>query len=216
MKIRTLEELNQRLTDDLIWRKKEISDLKSLIETKSFSPSRQNAMLRSGVTLLYAHWEGYIKTAGTIYLEFVSRQKLIYDDLAINFVAIAMKYKLNEAIKTNKATVFTEATDFILSQTSQKISIPYEDAVSTGSNLSSTILREIICLLGLDYSFYETKEVIINEQLLSRRNRIAHGEYLSLNREEYQQLHDEILAMMEDFTTQIENNAIQKLYLRNP
>jgi hypothetical protein len=33
MKIRTLENLNQRLTDDLIWRKKEIYDLKSLIET---------------------------------------------------------------------------------------------------------------------------------------------------------------------------------------
>ncbi len=43
MKIRTLEHLNQRLTDDLIWRKKEISDLKSLIETKSFSTSKHNA-----------------------------------------------------------------------------------------------------------------------------------------------------------------------------
>jgi MAE_28990/MAE_18760-like HEPN len=216
MKIRTLEDLNQRLTDDLIWRKKEISDLKSLIETKSFSPSKQNAVLRSGVTLLYAHWEGYIKTAATSYLEFVARQKLIYDELAINFVAIAMKFKLNEASETNKATVFTEVANFMLTQTSQKISIPYEDVVSTASNLSSSILREIVCLLGLDYSFYETKEVIINEQLLKRRNGIAHGEYLSLDREEYQQLHDEILAMMENFRTQIENNAIQKLYLRNP
>jgi MAE_28990/MAE_18760-like HEPN len=216
MKIRTLEELNQQLTDDLIWRKKEISDLKSLIETKSFSPSKQNAMLRSGVVLLYAHWEGYIKTAATSYLEFVSRQKLIYDELAINFVAIAMKFKLKEASETNKATVFTEVTNFILTQASQNISIPYKDAVSTASNLSSTILREIVCLLGLDYSFYEMKEPIIDEQLLKRRNGIAHGEYLLLDREEYRQLHDEILEMMENFTTQIENNATQKLYLRNP
>ncbi|MDJ0732728.1 MAG: MAE_28990/MAE_18760 family HEPN-like nuclease [Nostocaceae cyanobacterium] len=52
--------------------------------------------------------------------------------------------------------------------------------------------------------------------MLKRRNGIAHGEYLSLNREEYQQLHNEILAMMQHFRTQIENNAIQKLYLRNP
>lgn len=79
----------------------------------------------------------------------------------------------------------------------------------------SLILREIVCLLGLDYSFYETKEVIINEQLLKRRNGIAHGEYLSLDREEYQQLHDEILGMIENFRTQIENNANQELYLRN-
>ncbi|MGL5872643.1 MAG: MAE_28990/MAE_18760 family HEPN-like nuclease [Xenococcaceae cyanobacterium] len=216
MKIRSLEQLNQRLTEDLIWRKKEISDLKSLIETRSFSPSKHNALLRSGVMLLYAHWEGYIKTAATSYLGFVVRQQLAYKDLAINFVAIAMKTKLNEANETNKATIFTEVTDFMLNQMNQKSSIPYEDVVSTASNLTSSILREIVCLLGLDYSFYETKEVIINEQLLKRRNGIAHGEHLSLDREEYQQLHDEILAMMENFRTQIENNASQKLYLRNP
>jgi hypothetical protein len=215
MKIRSLEQLNQRLTEDLIWRKKEISDLKSLIETRSFSTIKHNALLRSGVMLLYAHWEGYIKTAATSYLEFVVRQQLAYKDLAINFVAIAMKTKLNEANETNKATIFTEVTDFMLNQMNQKSSIPYEDVVSTASNLTSSILREIVCLLGLNYSFYETKEVIINEQLLKRRNGIAHGEYLSLDREEYRQLHGEILAMMEDFRTQIENNASQKLYLRN-
>jgi hypothetical protein len=73
-----------------------------------------------------------------------------------------------------------------------------------------------VCKLGLDYSFYESKQVIIDEQLLKRRNAIAHGEYLSLDRDEYQQLRDEILAMMENFRTQVENHAIQKLYLRQP
>jgi MAE_28990/MAE_18760-like HEPN len=216
MKIRTLEHLNQRLTDDLIWRKREMSDLKSLVKNRSFHYSQHIAVLRSGVTLLYAHWEGYIKTAATSYLEFVSRQKLTYDELAINFVAVAMKFKLNDASETNKATIFTEVANFMLTQTNQKTSIPYENVVSTASNLSSDVLREIICLLGLDYSFYKKKEVIIDEQLLKRRNGIAHGEYLSLDREEYQQLHDEILGMMENFRSQVENNAIQKLYLRNP
>jgi MAE_28990/MAE_18760-like HEPN len=214
MKIRTVEDLSQKLGDDLVWRKKEISDLKSLIEIKTYGASKHNALLRSGITLLYAHWEGYIKTAATSYLEFVSRQQITYNKLAINFVAIAMKTKLNEANDTNKATVFTEVASFMLTQTNQKSSIPYKDIISTASNLSSSILREIICLLGLDYSFYETKKVLIDEKLLSRRNAIAHGEYLSLDRDEYQQLHDEILAMMEDFRTQVENHAIQKSYLR--
>ncbi len=216
MKIYTLEDLNQQLREDLIWRKKEIADLKSLIEIRSYTPSKDNALLRSGVTLLYAHWEGYIKTAGNSYLKFVAIKKLKYEELATNFVAIAMKQKLKNATETNKATVFTEVADFMLNQMNQRSSIPYEDVVSTDSNLSSSILREITCLLGLDYSFYEMKEVIIDEQLLKRRNGIAHGEYLSLKREEYQQLHDEILAMMENFRTQLENNANQKLYLRNP
>ena len=216
MKIRTLEHLNQRLTEDLIWRKKEITDLNDLIETRNFSISKHNMLLRGGVTILYAHWEGYIKTVATSYLEFVVRQKLTYDELAINFVAVAMKTKLKEATETNKATIFTEVTKFLLTQTNNRSSIPYEDVVTTGSNLSSSILCEIACILGLDYSFYETKEIIIDEQLLKRRNAIAHGEYLSLDHDEYRNLQREILAMMEYFRNQVENNAAQKLYLRNP
>jgi hypothetical protein len=218
MKIRSLDDLERRLADDLIWRKRELADLKNLIETRSFSPSKHNAVLRGGIALLYAHWEGYVKTVANSYLEFVSRQQLNYSDLAINFVAIAMKTELNKAQSTNKATVYTEVTAFILTQANQRSTIPYEGIVSTDSNLSSTVLREITCLLGLDYSFYELKEKIIDEKLLSRRNKIAHGEslpYLSLDREEYQELQEQILEMMENFRTQVENNACQGLFNRD-
>jgi MAE_28990/MAE_18760-like HEPN len=212
-KIRTFEDLEQRLTDDLSWRRKELSDLNSLIGSKSY-----NVLLRGGVVLLYAHWEGYIKTAASSYLEFVSRQKLTYNELAMNFVAVAMKARLDEAKESNKATVFTEVAYFILTQGDKRSIVPYKEVVSTDSNLSSLILREITCLLGLDYSPYKLKEKLIDEQLLKRRNMIAHGESLaslSLDRDEYQQLHSEILAMMQDFRTQVENHAIQKLYQRS-
>lgn len=215
-KIRTLEDLNQMLSDDLVWRKKELSDLISLIENKSFAPSKHNAVLRSGIALLYAHWEGYIKNAATYYLEYVSRQKLTYEELSVNFIAIAMKSKLNEATETNKATIFTEVTTLLLTQGSNRSSIPYKDIIST-SNLSSSVLHEIICILGLDYSFYQSKQVIIDEQLRGRRNMIAHGEslpYLSLDREVYRELQVQILVMMEDFRTQVENHAVQELYRR--
>ena len=217
MKIRTLEHLNQRLTDDFVWRRKEITDLNDLIDTRTFSVGKQTMLLRGGITLLYAHWEGYIKTVSNSYLEFVVRQKLTYDELAINFVAIAMKTKLKEATETNKATIFTEVTKFLLTQTNNRSSIPYEDVVTTGSNLSSSILCEITCILGLDYSSYGKKEfVIIDEELLKRRNAIAHGEYLSLSRDEYRNLQIQIVAMMEHFRDRVENSAAQKLYLRNP
>jgi hypothetical protein len=179
MKIRTLEDLNQKLSEDLSWRKKELSNLRSLVDNRSFEFSKHNAVLRSGLVILYAHWEGYMKTAASSYLEFVSTRQLTYDELSTNFVAIAMKTKLKEASETNKATVFTVVTDFLLTQCSQRSSIPYKDIVSTDSNLSSSILYEIICLLSLDYSFYRSKEKLIDEQLLKRRNMIAHGESLA-------------------------------------
>ncbi len=213
-KIRTVDDLSRRLYDDFTWRREELSNLKNLIDTKSFSSSKHNALLRSGLTILYAHWEGYIKESGTCYLEFVSRKELLYCKLKINFVAIAMKDRLKEAKETNKATIFAEVAEFILHRSNEKSNIPYERIVSTASNLSSSILREIICILGLDYSFFELKENLIDEKLLKRRNTIAHGEYLSLNREEYFELHEQVLLMMEEFRTQIENNAVLESYRR--
>jgi MAE_28990/MAE_18760-like HEPN len=134
-KICTVDDLSRRLYDDFTWRREELSALKSLIATNGFSSNKNNALLRSGITILYAHWEGYIKEAGTCYLEFVSRKELLYYELKTNFVAIAMKDKLKDAKETNKATIFAEVTEFILHRSGEKSEIPYKGIVATGSNL---------------------------------------------------------------------------------
>jgi hypothetical protein len=210
--IRTLEQLSDCLAADLVWRKKELADLKSLIETASSSSSKEKALLRSGITILYAHWEGFIKTAASSYLEYIAMQRLRYDELSSNFVALALKNKLNQADQTNKASVFTEAIDFIRSQLDERSSVPYKDIVQTGSNLSSSIFREITCVLGLDYSFYETKQILIDEKLLARRNNIAHGNYLSLDKEDYLELHSQVINLLNTFSNQIENCATCESY----
>lgn len=208
MKIRTLEQLSDALADDLAWRKKELSDLRSLIESSStMSESKKRVLLRSGITILYAHWEGFIKSASSSYLEYVAMQRLRYDELSSNFVALALKAKLDVASETDKATVFTEAIDFIRSQLGERASVPHKDIIYTGSNLKSSILREITCLLGLDYSFFDTKNVLIDSVLLANRNSIAHGEYLTLDKDDYLQLHTQIVSMLDAFRNQIENCA---------
>jgi hypothetical protein len=214
MSIRSLEKLSDSLAADLAWRKKELSDLKALIEIRSFSPSKHRALLRSGVTILYAHWEGFVKKAASSYLEFVSVQRLPYKELSSNFIALAMKVRLNEAMETNKATIFTGVAEFFLTELDQRSFIPYKDMIKTGSNLSSANFKEIICVLGLDYSAYETKQVLIDEKLLARRNGIAHGEYLLLDLSDYLELHSQVIGMMELLRNQIDNCAALKHYCR--
>jgi len=214
MSIRSLENLIDSLALDLAWRKKELSDLKALIETRSFSSSKHTALLRSGVTILYAHWEGFVKKAASNYLEFVSMQRLPYKDLSSNFIALAMKARLNEAMETNKATVFTEVAEFFLTKLDQRSSVPHKDVIKTGANLSSSMFKEIICVLGLDYSYYELKQVLIDEKLLARRNHIAHGEYLLLDLQDYLELHSQVIDMMERLRDQIVKCAALKRYCR--
>jgi hypothetical protein len=211
MTIRKLEELSDQLSSELAWRKKELSVIKSLIDSGSFSTSKKTALIRSGVTILYAHWEGFIKQAASNYLEFVSMQRLPYDKLSTNFVALAMKSKLKQAKDTNKATIYNEVVDFFMTKLSERSSIQYKNVIQT-SNLSSSVLREIVCLLGLDYSFYESKNILIDEKLLKMRNEIAHGNYLSIDQKEYDELHFKVIEMMDTFRNQIDNCAATKKY----
>ena len=185
-----------------------------MVETRSFSDSKHKALVRSGICLLYAHWEGFVKLAANSYLEYVRMQRLRYEELASNFLALAMKEKLKEAKETNKPSLYIPVCNFFLDELSQRCSLPRE-AISTASNLSSDIFQEITCTLGIDFSPYSTKSVLIDTKLLKTRNEIAHGEYSIFDREEYIELHIEVIKMIDLFRTDIENAAINKDYMRN-
>jgi hypothetical protein len=214
MKIRTVEDLNKILSDDHIWRKQELSEVKSLIEAKGVSPQRHNALIRSGICILYAHWEGFVKLAANSYLEYVRRQKLLYRELSSNFLALAMKKQLKAATETNKSSLYIPVCDFFLFELDKRSSLP-EDAISTASNLSYEILKEITCTLGIDFSLYSTKSVLIDTKLLNARNAIAHGEYLTIDTEEYVELHTAVIGMLELFRNQIENAASNQDFKRS-
>ncbi|NEP63802.1 MAG: hypothetical protein F6K31_44070 [Symploca sp. SIO2G7] len=213
MNIRTTEQLSDKLSSDLLWRKKELAEVKSLVESKTVSAQRHKALIRSGVCILYSHWEGFVKLAANSYLEYVRLQKLTYRELSTNFLALAMKEKLKEAKDTNKPSLYIPVCDFFLSELDQRCSLP-KDIISTASNLSSEILKEITDLLGIDFSHYSTKSVLIDKKLLYTRNTIAHGNYLIFDREEYMELHKEVINMLDLFRNQIENAAIKQEYLQ--
>lgn len=213
MKIKTPEQLTDKLANDLIWRKRELSEIKSLIELKNISPQKHNVFIRSGICILYAHWEGFVKLASNSYLEYIRMQQLSYNQLTNNFIALAMKEKLKEAKETNKPSLYIPICDFFLFELSEKCFLP-KDVISTVSNLSSEVLKEITLILGLDFSLYSTKSKLIDEKLLKARNQIAHGEYLVIDTEEYLELHKEIINLLEIFRNQVENNCLNKNYMR--
>lgn len=217
-KIRTIEDLQQNLDYELAWRKKELAFMRSLITTKSSSKvpatEKVNCYIRSSITMLYAHWEGFVKIAGNFYLDYIVSQKLQYVDLTNNFVALAAKRFLHELDSADKVTAHMSVTNFFLSGLTKRCSYLME--IETKSNLSSEVFREIIFILGLDYKLYETKANLIDEILLKHRNHIAHGNYSPRNFpvdvDIFIDLHKNVIELMDLFADQISNAASTQAY----
>lgn len=206
MSVRTVEELSDHIAADLIWRKKELTVLKNLL--RSAQPDGKTALLRSLVALLYAHWEGFIKSTSQRYLEYLSNRRLPYRDLTSNFIALSLEGRFRASLLQRSLSPIIELVDFLRFSLETRSAIPYKEGVEAESNLSSRVLHDITITLGIDYAPFETKSVLIDERLLNTRNRIAHGEYLIIDEDGALELAKEIQSMMEHFRNLVENTVV--------
>lgn len=213
-KINTLEDLEDALSSAIIWRKKELATIKSYVNSgQKISGPKLDCLIRSGISMLYAHWEGFVKESGTFYLDFVGGKKLKYEDLAPNFVAFAMKRKLNDVAQSNNPIIHNGVVEFFLFGLGQRCRFS-SDSINTESNLSSIVLKKIVHMLGLDYTDFQSKEKLIDEKLLKKRNHIAHGKYLTVDRDEFLEIFDEVIGLMNLLKDKISNSASLEKYKR--
>lgn len=213
MKIRTIDELQDYVDKEMSWRRKELSAIKSnIFVAKEFA---KNTALRSGIAILYAHWEGMIKNIATAYFSFVANQRLQYKELKNNFWSIAVKNDLLGFDETRKSSRHNKIIKNIRNMEDKRAHIPYEDVIKTKSNLNSDVFIEIMETIGLDYSQYEGNFKLLDEVLLKMRNEIAHGEkpeYIDLDQDRFNEVYDKIVDMMNMFSIQIMNAACLKEY----
>ncbi len=203
-----------KLSEELVWRKKELSRMKDHVISQRNSVKDSNLACRCGVAMLYAHWEGFIKVASCYYLEYVAMQRHSVEELSENMLAVILREKLTKISPSEKLDQVKEVMDILLNKPTSKPLIPFKTVINTGSNLSSNRLREITSILGVDFSPYETKQKLIDLKLLGKRNSIAHGSYVIVETDEYIELHEQVIQMLCVLTTQLENMACQKKYLR--
>ena len=208
MKIRTTEQLIDKVAAEISWRRKELTDLRDVVQSSVASRTRREAMTRAAVALLYAHWEGFVKAVAEDYLEFVAMQRCKHSELSGNMLAIVLRSRLNAARMSRKIEAHLGVVDFFRSEMEARCALPYKSAVRTDSNLSSTVLLEILRTLGFDVAEYEPKYHLIDHKLVERRNHIAHGAALDVSVDDYLELQDEVLSLMNTFRNQIENYAV--------
>jgi hypothetical protein len=201
------------LDDEFAWRLQEIAFIKGSIR-QAQNVSRK-ALLRAGVPILYAHWEGFIKQSSLGYINFVGCQRLRYDELASCFIAMGARTQLDGLRATKNALSNIATVDFFLHQLVSRANLPLQSGVNTRSNLSSEVFENIAISIGVDSSKYTTRFKLIDESLLARRNNIAHGQYIDIDTKEYDDLSDNVVELMRWYKTDVMNAAQSKLYLRH-
>ena len=181
-----LKTLNEELSLELKWRYKEIGNIKqiykeNIISEKIFNVFRirlneqSKFILRNGILILYAHWEGYFKFC----LQTInSKLDFMYVDLnKIDNSLLSLLYKDKHTLKyKNKKVLFEEIV------------------IDTGSNLDWKRLEKLLDIYNFNKRQFKKYEREIN-QLVKIRNGIAHGEN-AYHFDDYQSISKYIIAVL--------------------
>jgi len=221
--VRNLEELSDKLSGDLEWRKKEIIDMRAIIDL-SGTP---NYLLRAGFVMLYAHFEGFIRFSSNAYVAYISGQKIRTSELKMCFSAMKLRVHSNDILQNNDPKTATikgliekyhqileEEFRFKLSEDS----IPYIDeddpVIKTNSNSSSVVLKEISDSLSLDYTeLFSSRAQFIDKEILKPRNGIVHGNRMPISQDSHREVQIYVLQIMDEFSDAILSAAQASAYL---
>ena len=212
MKLRTEKNILDRLDWEIGWRRKEIDGMKTVVRRESNGFS--NTLIRAGIPLIYAHWEGFVKAGVEAVLCFVSLRDKTYEELAPCFAVLGVKQKIDELTEPKKVRIRIEAMQFLMSEMERKANFKYKGQIDTGSNLTFDRFSDIAAAIGINVSRYEARQNFVDQSLVKRRNLIAHGAKVDLDIDGFIDVADQVQDLLHWFKTDLENCISNQSYLR--
>ena len=207
----TEQDLSSIFDADLIWRRKELSDMKAAIKTAD--ASSKPALLRAIIAMSYAHWEGYVRTCANRYFEHLTLRKRPFAEFERQIYVNSVLRRLDSL---HQGRVGLEAScelvNDILDGIGGRFSYLNPDLVDTRSNLNTDVIKDICIICGVDSSHFDQNRTFIDVILLKRRNAIAHGQQEFIQTDEIDDLVADILALMAFFRNLLENKIYTKAY----
>jgi hypothetical protein len=169
------------LENELDWRFEELAVLKLQAARAPANSLLQRAVLRAIIAMLYAHYEGFCKTAIRIYLREVKargvRRKECLDRLAC--------FSLQKPFRESKSYSTEQCWEFYMNSLHSALGdvVDYEldskgeIALEGESNLYPGLLRTNLQNVCLPHTEVDTHDQVLRS-LVGRRNDIAHGKKL--------------------------------------
>lgn len=171
----------KRLSDDRLWRVRELSDLR-VLHKKASSKREREATSRSIIVLSYAHWEGYCSNCASTFVDYLEEKKVPYNLLPANMFLGAMSAALDsyrdKADNLNSRhqliKVFQDRNGGFIEKFDRRVILPR-------SNLNFERLDFIHQIIGADLKPFQRHRLQIDKELVAWRHLVAHGEMFTLD-----------------------------------
>lgn len=171
--------LTKQIEQELDWRESELISLKLLVATTQKNSVRYEALLRSLLVMLYAHYEGFCKFAWEAYLDAIKRKKVKRKDCCEPLMIFSLKKDFRVIAGNFSAKdvweYFSRKIPHMLNE-----EVKFDSSLETQSNLWPTLLKSNLEEIGLACTSIDTHETVLRA-LVSRRTSIAHGQKSVIN-----------------------------------
>ncbi|MES3042886.1 MAE_28990/MAE_18760 family HEPN-like nuclease [Sphingomonas faeni] len=201
--------LTERLQSDITWRIIELSEI--VRACGEASGTRQSALLRASIPVLYAHWEGYFVHAANSYLNFVGDKRILLGDLRNEFWALTIR-KRYRAQQVAGSIQFNRFLLDIRSEGDRLFKKGNFERINGASNLKVEVLQFCCICLGINSDCFLEYYDFIDKDLLDSRNHIAHGSSLKFAPERIGIFRDKVVELMRITQTEIENAVATESY----
>lgn len=213
MKIRSTSELEDYVSSEYAWRRKELTNISNA--ARAGRKGMQDILFRSAIPIIYAHWEGFVKHSSIAKMKYLISQGFKYCDLHPCFHVYAILEANDGQLPSKRFEAWVDITSGKINLT-DSLSANSVNFVDAKSNLNSEVLREITVKVGINYKSFELKANWIDETLINLRNKICHGERAPISELEFENVYNETTELINLYKNELLNSIYQKTYLKEP
>ncbi|MGA9875156.1 MAG: MAE_28990/MAE_18760 family HEPN-like nuclease [Solirubrobacteraceae bacterium] len=209
----TREALLDELDADLAWRRVELAAIRTTLN-RAKGPATDTAA-RAAVALAYAHWEGYVVSAGRLLVRYVRDLRLTYAELSDCYLALCLAGRLLQAdLSARRIQRHLDLVAVLRNEGAQAAFPSPESAVQAGGNLKSEKFADIVSRLGIEAAPFELQYRWIDGELLRRRNSIAHGSNGHTDVVFADEAIERVAGLVDAFRSASQNAAVLEVFRR--
>ena len=181
----SIEKVQETLDEDSVWRKRELGTLKAILQSEATRDHEQLLFCRASITLAYAHWEGFTKNGIRTVLKYVSDLEIKLADINDGLLAHSLHKKIQSSSKENSSAALTQLVRTIRKGSSENFLFNRKNF--NKQSLDEKVFRNLMTEIGIECdtilsAMPGVTDISIGARLVKRRNEIAHGERLDLEK----------------------------------